>query len=344
MIDPTKLRLLIALHERGTVHAAASVLHISTSAASQQLATLAREMGTALTMPDGRRLKFTDAGSVLVDHAYRVIAQLERARSDVQAAAGGELGTITMGSFPSTISSLLIPVVDILRERHPRLRINIREIRTPDYSDGLASGELDIVVGIEADGAPSVDDPRYTRIALGSEVIDIAIPASHDLATDNPIDLAALHKQQWVGTIVGDACDQILRYACQSAGFTPRIRHRAGDWAAILAMVKADMGVALVPRTGRLPIPHGVIIAATRNPEIRRHLHAVVRRGTSTRPAVAYCLHALREGAGNLDRSQHGGQRELADFTAVCHPVSGAIREAGQPARTHPPHPRNFHA
>ncbi len=38
--------------------------------------------------------------------------------------------------------------------------------------------------------------------------------------------------------------------ACQSAGFTPRIRHHADDFATVLALVAAGQGVALVPQLG----------------------------------------------------------------------------------------------
>ncbi|MQA11880.1 MAG: LysR family transcriptional regulator [Pseudonocardiaceae bacterium] len=295
MIDPARLRLLVALHERGTVHAAAGALHISTSAASQQLATLAREAGAPLTEADGRRLRLTDAGRVLVDHAYQLFAQLERAQGDVQAAVDGELGEITVGSFPSTISSLLIPAVRAVRERHPRLRVNIREVTTADGLDELASGDLDILVDVDADGAPSADDPRYTRVPLGTEDVVLALPTGHELATGQTVDLALLDGQDWVSTIDGDACDQLLRRACASVGFHPRIRHRASDWTAILAMVEAGMGVAFAPRTALTSVPGGVAVVPTSGRDVRRHVYAAVRRGAAARPAVAAYLSALED-------------------------------------------------
>ncbi|MGP4016281.1 LysR family transcriptional regulator [Saccharopolyspora sp. 5N708] len=293
MIDPTRLSLLVALHEQGTLHAAASALHISPSAASQQLATLTKEAGAPLTEADGRRLRLTESGRVLVDHAYALLAHLERALGDVQAAAHGELGQLCVGAVPSLIPTLLIPAARTVRERHPRLHIGIHEITVPDCLDRLCNGELDVIVSVTSDAASADDDPRCTRIGLGTDECHLAVPADHPAARRAAVDLAMLADQDWISTSAGDACDQLLHSACAAAGFRPSVRHRASDWAAVAALVEAGLGVALVPRGARLPTTEAVTTVATNGDPIRRHIHATIRRGTETRPAVANYLAAL---------------------------------------------------
>lgn len=302
MIDPARLRLLLALHEGGTLHAAAATLHISPSAASQQLATLAREAGAPLTEADGRRLRLTDAGRVLVDHAYVLLADLERARGAVQSTVTGELGTLVVGSFPSTIASLLIPAVRQLRESRPSLRVDVREIKVPDCLAELTGGELDVVVAIEAAGAPAAEDPRFARVSLGTDDVDVALPAGHRLAGEDVVDLGLLADDDWVSTIEGDSCDQLLLLACACAGFRPRVRHRSGDWMAMLALVEAGMGVASVPRAGGFPVPDGVVTRTTSGHDIRRHVYAAFRRGADSRPAVAAFLDAVADVARQATR------------------------------------------
>ncbi|WP_344586610.1 LysR family transcriptional regulator [Actinomadura vinacea] len=298
-----RLHLLVALHERGTLQAAASVLHISTSAASQQLATLTAEAGVRLTEADGRRLKLTDAGKILVEHAYAVFAQLERAQGDVQAAADGELGKLTVGAFPSAIATVLIPAVRLARERHPRLRVDVREVEIPAGLDRLSTGDLDVVVGVEGVGAPSPDDHRYVRLPLGVDDFLLAVPVDHPVADGSVAVLSQLADQEWVGTIEGDACDQLLHGACLAAGFRPAVRHRAADWTAILALVEAGLGLALVPSSARLPVSASVRVVPIAQ-RISRHVYAAVRRGGATHPAVAAYLTALEQVAGEvLDES-----------------------------------------
>lgn len=295
MIGLERLRLLLAFHEHGTLKGAADSLHISTSAASQQLATLAREAGASLTVVDGRRLRLTDAGRVLVDHGYRLLAQLERAEGDVQAAVAGELGEITVGSYPSIIPALLVPAYQRARERHPGLRVDVREIRSPGGLDELGGGVVDLVVGVESDRAGARDDPRFTRIPLGPEDVDLAVPSGHPLTAGPAVAVADLEDVEWISTPEGDVCDELLRRACASAGYQPRVRHRAADWLAILSMVAAGMGVALLSHAVRPAVPDGVTVVPLAAGELRRRRYAVLRRGAVSRPALSAYVTVLKE-------------------------------------------------
>src|SRR5919109_547054 len=121
MLDVRRLRLLRELHERGTVTAVAEALAYTPSAVSQQLATLEREAGVPLMERQGRRLRLTDAGRGLVEHAAAVIARLELAESELAAAAGAE-GTrpVRVAAFQTAASGLVLPLPGVPAEGHPR--------------------------------------------------------------------------------------------------------------------------------------------------------------------------------------------------------------------------------
>ena len=85
MIDVGRLRALRAVARYGTVSAAAQALHCTPSAISQHLGKLDRETGSVLVERDGRRLRLTEAGRVLVEHADRVLAALEEAEAALAA-------------------------------------------------------------------------------------------------------------------------------------------------------------------------------------------------------------------------------------------------------------------
>ena len=92
MLDLRKLLLLRELQARGTVAAVAEALAFTPSAVSQQLAQLQREAGVPLTERVGRRLRLTDAGLRLVEHADVLIARVEEAEAELQARAGAVTG------------------------------------------------------------------------------------------------------------------------------------------------------------------------------------------------------------------------------------------------------------
>lgn len=296
MISLTRLELLLALHERGTLQAAAAALHISTSAASQQLATLARESGAKLTEPDGRRLKLTEAGQVLAKHAYAIVAQLEQARGDIQATVDGHLGTITVGSFASALPTVLIPAVRATQESRPQLRIELREVELPGALNQLSAGDLDMVLVVESKTVSTTQDPRHQRIPLGTDDFQLAVPRDSRWSGKPSIDVATLADEDWISSMHDDSCDQLLHTACLSAGFNPRVRHRAADWLAMLAMIDAGMGLALVPTSAVLPIPERIRLIPLTG-RVKRHIYAVVRQGATARPEITAYLEALRSAA-----------------------------------------------
>ena len=69
VMDPRRLELLLELSRLGSMRAVAETMHVTTSTVSQQLAVLAREAGTPLIEPAGRRVRLTPAGRRLADHA-----------------------------------------------------------------------------------------------------------------------------------------------------------------------------------------------------------------------------------------------------------------------------------
>src|SRR3569833_4395131 len=73
MLDLDRLRALSAVATYGSVSAAADVLHVTTSAVSQQVAKLERETGQKLLERNGRGVRLTDAAELLASHAERIL-------------------------------------------------------------------------------------------------------------------------------------------------------------------------------------------------------------------------------------------------------------------------------
>ena len=85
MLNVERLRALHAVAEKGSILAAADSLHVTTSAVSQQLAKLEREVGRRLLEKQGRGVRLTDAGRLLVTHTEQVLCMLEQAEAELDA-------------------------------------------------------------------------------------------------------------------------------------------------------------------------------------------------------------------------------------------------------------------
>jgi DNA-binding transcriptional LysR family regulator len=304
MLDVRRLRLLSELHERGTVTAVAEALAYTPSAVSQQLATLEREAGVALLERHGRRLRLTDAGRGLVEHAGAVIARLELAESELAAAAGEEVaGRVRVAAFQTAASGLVLPLLGVMAAEHPKLRLELIELEAEEGLDLLRRGEVDLVVAEEYDYAPRPRDPTLVRRELCRDPLVIVLPAAHPLAAADPdtVPLAALAGEIWATPRSGTAFDDSMVRACRAlGGFEPDRRHRSNDLAVLEQLVAAGEAVALLPSLGRPGRVPGVVVRRAAEAPLERSIFLALRRASAGRAALAAVAEALRAQARAL--------------------------------------------
>lgn len=297
--DIRKLHILRTLREQGTVTATAEALRMTPSAVSQQLTNLARQLGVPLLEAQGRRVRLTDAARLVLRHAEAVFEQLERADAELSAYAHGEVGEVRVGAFSTAVPALVVPAVRALRASHPGVSVRVREAEAGEAYELLAGGEVDLALSLAAQ-APEVGDGRFTRVELLADPLDVALPRGHELAAVRGLRLADLAGESWIFGGSGPWSD-ITRGACEAAGFSPRQGHSAAGWTAILAMVEAGMGVALVPRMAAVG-RDGVVMRELGEDRPVRHVVAAVRRGSEEGVAVGRVLTALEGVAAGLAR------------------------------------------
>ncbi|MER7744000.1 LysR family transcriptional regulator [Streptomyces bacillaris] len=295
--DVKKLRILRTLRDHGTVTATAEALLMTPSAVSQQLTNLARQLGVELLEPQGRRVRLTDAAHLVLRHAEAVFAQLERADAELTGYLRGEAGEVRVGAFSTAVPALVVPAVRLLRaEERPGPDVRVREAEAAQAYELLTAGEVDLALSLAAH-APTARDPRFSLFPLLADPLDVALPAAHPLADAPALHLADLAADRWIFGGSGP-WSEITTAACEAAGFVPEQAHSAAGWTAILALVEAGMGIALVPRmASREQRREGVVMRVLEADQPRRHVVAAVRHGAESGPAVARVLGALTRAA-----------------------------------------------
>src|SRR5690625_5213345 len=118
-----RLRMLRELHRRGTVTAVAAALHYSPSGVSQQLTQLERDVGVVLVERYGRRIRLTDLGLLLAEHAEEILASADRASIALEQAQGGVATRLTAGVWASVASGLVTPALRALAKEYPGLEV-----------------------------------------------------------------------------------------------------------------------------------------------------------------------------------------------------------------------------
>lgn len=302
MLDVRRMKLLRELARLGTIAAVAQAAFCTPSAVSQQLSVLEREAGLPLVRRSGRRVELTAAGVELAQRAGQVLALLEEAEAALAQLRGDLAGDLRVGAFPTAVRTLLPAALVQLGAEHPRLELRVTELDPVDVPEALRSGALDIALVHEYDYVPAEPDPALATEPLLEEAIWLAVaktarPVRATDAADSAgppgrHDAVHAHREQpWIVASPGTLCHLMAMRLCQAAGFTPRIRHYADDFAAVLTLVAAGQGVALVPELALADRPAGVTLTAL--PARRRTLIAY-RSGAGAHPAVAACATALR--------------------------------------------------
>jgi DNA-binding transcriptional LysR family regulator len=291
MIDLGRLRALHAVASYGTVLAAGEALHCTPSAVSQQLAKLERETGTTLVEKDGRRLRLTEAGRVLAEHAARILVAVDEAESALAAQRDTVTGRLTVAAFATACRALLPYALHRLAADHPHLTTGLVEGNPHDGLDALRRGHVDLAV---LDDWPEVALRYPTGIAytaLGLDVADLVVPSGHRLASGRPVRLAEIRDERWITAPVGAVCHEWLLRVLPGV----RPDFLVGEFATQLTLVAAGLGVAMVPRLARPTLPDGVRVVPVR-PEPTRRVVVAWREASAARPAIGAAVAALRDG------------------------------------------------
>ena len=289
MIDLGRLRALDAVATYGTVLAAADALRCTPSAVSQQLAKLERETRSALVEKDGRRLRLTDAGRVLAEHAHRALAAVDEAEAALAAHRETVTGRLVVAAFATACRGLLPHALHRLADAHPALTTGLVECNPHQGLDSLVRGRADLAV---LDDWPEVSLHYPAGVAyteLGMDVADLVVPATHPLAGAARVTLAEVRGERWISSLPGAIChDWLLRVL---PGIEPDFL--VGEFETQLTMVAAGLGVAMVPRLARGTPPAGAVVKELTPPATRRVVVAW-RRAVAARPAILAAVDALR--------------------------------------------------
>lgn len=305
MLNLERLRTLDALARHGSVSGAAAGLHVTTSAVSQQVAKLEREVGQRLLAKNGRGVRLTDAGRLLAQHAARILSQAELAQADLEAQRGQVAGELRMSAFPTAARGLVPPVLAALRAAHPALLPRSRELDPDRALDEVVRGNVDLAVVLDWYNKPILVPDGLLKAPILDDPCELALPAGHRLAGRAEVDLGELADEEWIAWGEGEFCQEWLMLSLRSQGIEPRISHCAAETHTQLALVEAGLGVCVAPVLGRDPVPAGVVTVPLR-PRTHRHVYVVWRADADRRPSIRVAVEALQAAGQAVSRGRAG--------------------------------------
>lgn len=314
MFDSVLLRSLRAVVERKTVSAAAEHLGYTPSAVSQQLARLRREAGVELLVRHGRYLLPTDAARVLARAADEMDAAEARARARLEELQGDPVGMVTIAAFPSAVRGLIGRTVSSLAEQCPRVSLVVHEAYPEEGVQEALDGSADLAVVHEWENiAITVPATLHTSV-LGGDRVELIVPADHPAADRTSVSVAELPGERWITDTTGIYAAW-LQQSLEAARVPYEMAGLVDEHESQISLTAHGLGLSLVPRLGRGPLPPGAVALPLDDHAPQRRLLLVERRDTVDRPALRAVRRALHWTAAQV----------------LAHGLSAQAREAGAP-------------
>lgn len=286
MFDLQRLRALHAVHQHGSVAAAAAALGFTSSAVSQQINKLERDVRSPLLEKAGRGVILTDAGVVLAKAAENILATTEEAHAELEELRSGISGTLRVLCFPTAIRGLVAPALAELRHTAPDLTIQIEEswMRAPERVEG---GHADVAITHDWVDSPLELPEQLVATHLLEDPVDIIMSSQHPLADRKSLVIDDLLDEPWITDVPGESiCSQWLRRQAASRGKTLNIAHRVDEYPSQLALISTGLAISTMPRLGRPALPDSVRAVSLRGDKPVRRISSICRKSSSRRPAI----------------------------------------------------------
>lgn len=242
----TQLAYFVALADVGSFTRAAAHVGVAQPTLSRQLRALEDELGAVLVdrgTRDGPAV--TPAGAALLPLARRMLADADTARTAVADIVGLRAGRLRVGATPSLCIGVLADVLRVFHEQHPGIRLELSESGSQPLVRSLSRSELDVALVI----VPTAGvDPALHTVPLLRERLSVAShTAAGPLTPRGSITIAELGRRALVVPRLGYDLRESTVDAFAAAGVTPRFAVEGGEMDAVLRMVEAGTGVAVVP-------------------------------------------------------------------------------------------------
>lgn len=307
------LRYFVAVAEELNYRKAAERLHLTQPSLSIQIKDLEYELGVRLLERDTTGVRLTDAGSVYLDEAQHILAQVQRAGTLAHEAAEGLRGRLTIGNVGPLSSSFMPSSLAAFRKKFPAVDVILLEMRASEQFGALESGAIQ--VGFTAAGKDELPEDLSSFSVLQTQLC-VAVGRGHRLARSSLISLTSL------------TTEKLLCFSDpkQASGHAERVRgifvaHKLKPgpikliegYEILHALIAGGQGVSIIPPVSSAIRAEGIVLKSFKETDatLSFELHAVWRARETSQLALNF-IEVLRK-----LKQQEGASRPASTAKAL---------------------------
>jgi LysR family nitrogen assimilation transcriptional regulator len=316
-MDFKQLRAFLMIAETGSVTRASELLHIVQPAVSRQLRLLEEDFGAQLFERGRGGMEPTAAGSILIDRARRALREIDQARSEIRPAHGTLTGEVSVGLLPSTSDLLAGPLVRSLKERFPKLQINVTVAYAGYLQQWLEDGDVDVALLYDVKSSST----RSIQMLL-EERLYLVGPPQAELRPDQPISLKDAVKHPLILPTPPHGLRILFEHACVMAHLEHTVSAQTNAMSVQKNLVLYDQGFTILPSAAIFEdiAQHRLNAAPISDPDLCRKIVLARRAGRHTSAAVHALTDELFEQVKSMvNRKVWPDARWLADNSSIDH-------------------------
>jgi DNA-binding transcriptional LysR family regulator len=236
------LRLFSAVARTRNLAAGAAAVNMTAQSASYRLKSLEYTAGSPLFIRDRKGMSLTPAGMAMAKHVDVLLDNLHGMQDEVKAFAPELHGCIRLLANSSALQGFIIPSVARFLAANSRIDVDIREMDSITIPRRVQEGEADIGVF-----AGKTDAPDLVCQLYATDRLVCVTPPDHPLVQRSRARLSDILDHDFVCRDRAGSNFEFLAMRAREAGKPVRARVHAHDFAAVMTLVAAGVGVALVP-------------------------------------------------------------------------------------------------
>jgi DNA-binding transcriptional LysR family regulator len=294
-MDFRDLKYFEVIATEGNLGRAAERLHRTQPALTKCIDRLEDDLGAKLFEKDGRGMRLTAAGEVLVRRTRQMAIMVEETAREMQDHAGGLRGHLRIGCLPTLAEHLLPAVLGQLLAEAPGITVALTVAMNDNLLAGLRDGDLDLVAGPMLDGDPDIDCEQ-----IAEDTVVVMARETHPVFA-GPCTLAGLLDYGWLLPAKTVASRQWLDQTFERKGLPrPRVQLESNVLNTIVPILETTQLLGFVTRFNLVARRARVREVVLPELQMKRRLGVAYRRNGYLTPVAARIAAILREQGKDL--------------------------------------------
>jgi len=290
-LDFGQLEAFVQVAAHHSFSRAAEALQLTQPSITARIQALERELGEKMFERGGRSVRLTDAGTILLPYAERILQMVRESKESVEEVRSVQAGRLRLGSA-LTISTYVLPrILRTFHSRYPGVEVMVHTGRSEQVLNMLLSDEVQ--VGL----SHSLVHPDVETVNLyADEVILVANP-DHPFAARRQATIEEVGSQPVILADRGSSYYSLTHGLFRQAGVVPNVAMELDSMEATKRMVEEGLGIALLPRVClERELKQGLLteVAITNAPAISRQIALIYRKSRKRVRTVQAFLEVLR--------------------------------------------------